>query len=57
MSSGNVTLHPVYSGEAALMGACPERVQRVEWETSLNISGLTRFLKRKQSEIPPLRSE
>jgi len=39
MSSGNVTLHPFNSGVAARLRACPERAQRVEWETSQNISG------------------
>jgi D-amino-acid oxidase len=39
MSSGNVTLHPFNSGAAATLRACPERAQRVERETSLNISG------------------
>jgi hypothetical protein len=34
MSSGNVTLHPINSGEAATLKACPERAERVEWETS-----------------------
>jgi oxygen-independent coproporphyrinogen-3 oxidase len=34
MSSGNVTLHPVDSAEGATMRACPERAERVEWETS-----------------------
>ena len=38
MSSDNVTLHPVKSGEAAKVRACPERAERVERETSLNIS-------------------
>jgi len=38
MSSGNVTLHPADSGEAAILRACPERAERVEWETSLIIS-------------------
>jgi oxygen-independent coproporphyrinogen-3 oxidase len=38
MSSGNVTLHPVDSAEGATMRACPERAQRVEWETSLTTS-------------------
>jgi oxygen-independent coproporphyrinogen-3 oxidase len=38
MSSGNVTLHPVDSAEGATMRACPERAQRVEWETSLTNS-------------------
>jgi hypothetical protein len=41
MSSGNVTLHPLNSGVAAILRACPERAQRVERETSLNISVLT----------------
>ena len=41
MSSGNVTLHPLNSGAAAILRACPERAQRVERETSLNISVLT----------------
>jgi hypothetical protein len=41
MSSGNVTLHPFASGAAAMLRACPERAERVEWETSLNISVLT----------------
>jgi hypothetical protein len=36
--SGNVTLHPVNSGEAAIMKACPERAERVEWEESLTIN-------------------
>jgi hypothetical protein len=35
MSSGNVTLHPFNSGAAAMLRACPERVER---ETSLDIS-------------------
>ena len=39
MSNSNVTLHPLNSGPAAMLKACPERAQRVEWETSLNISG------------------
>jgi hypothetical protein len=34
MSSGNVRLHPFNSGAAAIVRACPEREQRVEWETS-----------------------
>jgi hypothetical protein len=38
MLSGNVTLHPFNSGAAAMLRACPERAQRVEWETSLTIS-------------------
>jgi hypothetical protein len=38
MSSDNVTLHPIYSGDAAILKACSERAKRVEWETSLNIS-------------------
>ena len=38
MSSDNVTLHTIYSGDAAILKACPERAKRVEWETSLNIS-------------------
>ena len=38
MSSGNVTLHPVKSGGAAKVRACLERAERVEWETSLDIS-------------------
>src|SRR5205085_9065291 len=42
MSSGNVTLHPFNSGAAAILQACPERAQRVERETSLDISVLTR---------------
>jgi hypothetical protein len=42
MSSGNVTLHPVYRGEAAIMKACPERAKRVEWETSLSISEIVK---------------
>jgi hypothetical protein len=45
MSSGNVALHPFNSGVAAIVRACPEREQRVEWETSLNISVLTAFPK------------
>ena len=32
--SGNVTLHPIASGEAAKSKACPERAERVEWEGS-----------------------
>jgi hypothetical protein len=40
MSSGNVTLHPFISGAAAILRACPERAQRVERETSLDISVL-----------------
>jgi hypothetical protein len=39
MSSGNVTLHPFNSGATAILRACPERAQRVERETSLDISG------------------
>jgi len=35
MSSGNVRLHPFNSGAAVILKACPERVKRVEWETSL----------------------
>ena len=27
MSSGNVTLHPFYSGAAAMVRACPERAE------------------------------
>jgi len=38
MSSGNVTLHPFASGPAAMLRACPERAERVERETSLDIS-------------------
>ena len=38
MLSGNVTLHPVNSGEAAKVRACPERAQRVKCETSPTIS-------------------
>jgi hypothetical protein len=57
MSSGNVTLHPFNSGAAAILRACPERAQRVERETSLNISVLTTFHRQKYLEIPPLRSE
>ncbi len=41
MSSGNVTLHPFNSGAAAILRACPERAQRVERETSLNISEIS----------------
>ena len=40
MSSDNVTLHPINSGEAAIVRACPERAERVEWETSLGVSGI-----------------
>src|SRR5438132_10220930 len=36
--SGNVTLHPFNSGAAATLRACPERAQRVERETSLDVS-------------------
>jgi hypothetical protein len=35
--SGNVTLHPVNCGEAAIMRACPERAKRVEREEFLDI--------------------
>ena len=42
MSSGNVTLHPINSGEAGKLKACPERAKRVEWETSLNVSEMAR---------------
>jgi len=38
MLSGNVTLRSVHCGEAAILSACPERAQRVERETSLDIS-------------------
>ena len=38
MSSGNVTLHPFNSGAAAILRACPERAERVERKTSLDIS-------------------
>jgi hypothetical protein len=41
MSSGNVTLHPLNSGAAAILKACPERAQRVERETPLTISDYT----------------
>jgi hypothetical protein len=44
MSTGNVRLHPFYSGAAALMRACPERAERVEWETSLALVGANRDL-------------
>src|SRR6202043_525361 len=42
MSSGNVTLHPFNSGATAMLRACPERAERVERETSLDISEETR---------------
>jgi putative endonuclease len=42
MSSGNVTLHPINSGAAAILRACPERAQRVEREESLDISEMSR---------------
>jgi hypothetical protein len=38
MSSGNVTLHPFNRSAAVILKACPERAQRVERETSLDIS-------------------
>jgi hypothetical protein len=40
--SGNVTLHPITSGEAATVKACPERADRVEREESLTISEIFR---------------
>jgi len=36
--SGNVTLHSVNRGKAAILWACPERAQRVEREESHNRS-------------------
>jgi hypothetical protein len=41
MSSGNLTLHPLISGEAAILKACPERAKRVERETSVDISDIS----------------
>jgi hypothetical protein len=38
ISSGNVTLHPFDSGAAAILKARPEQAERVERETSLNVS-------------------
>ena len=42
MSSGNVAVHSDNSGETAMLKACPERAQRVEWEIPLNISEIAR---------------
>src|SRR5947209_1841131 len=53
MSSGNVTLHPVNSGEAAKVRACPEQAKRVERETSLTIS----VLDQKHPHLIPLPSK